>query len=136
MPDPKQFKNHEEYLQWYRNYRERNKEKFRKYNRKYNSEWRKEHKYSTDIKWNEENPEKRKASRLLQYAVRTKMIDRKPCAMCGKKNKIVGHHPDYSKPLEVIWLCGVHHSEIHRKRVPVDGAIDRLRRYDKMEAGC
>jgi hypothetical protein len=26
-----------------------------------------------------------------------------------------GHHPDYSKPFEVVWLCQLHHSEEHRK---------------------
>lgn len=26
---------------------------------------------------------------------------------------IVGHHPDYSKPLEVEWLCRFHHGRRH-----------------------
>ena len=35
MPDLKQFKNHKDYLKWYRDYREKNREKLRKYNREY-----------------------------------------------------------------------------------------------------
>ena len=35
MPNPKQFKNHKDYLKWYKKYREENREKIRKYNREY-----------------------------------------------------------------------------------------------------
>lgn len=37
---------------------------------------------------------------------------RKPC-FCGKKAQ--AHHPDYTKPLDVIWLCSSHHAEEHRR---------------------
>lgn len=36
------------------------------------------------------------------------------CSRCGGAARIHGHHPDYSKPLEVIWLCPVCHTDIHR----------------------
>lgn len=39
---------------------------------------------------------------------------RKPCAVCGTKLLIEAHHSDYTKPLEVIWLCCYHHKEWHR----------------------
>ena len=32
--------------------------------------------------------------------------------VCGRENA-VGHHPDYAKPLDVIWLCKIHHRERH-----------------------
>ena len=35
MPDLKQFKKHKDYLKWYTAYREKNREKIRKYNREY-----------------------------------------------------------------------------------------------------
>lgn len=35
MPDLKQFKKHKDYLKWYKDYREENREKIRKYNREY-----------------------------------------------------------------------------------------------------
>lgn len=40
-------------------------------------------------------------------------IKRKRCRICGKKAHM--HHPDYSKPLEIEWLCRKHHLELHRK---------------------
>lgn len=33
------------------------------------------------------------------------------CSRCGKKCKPEAHHPDYSKPLEVVWLCSKCHGE-------------------------
>jgi len=60
------------------------------------------------------NPVKYKARRILYEAVRIGSIKRLPCKKCGNI-KSQGHHADYSKPLNVIWLCPLHHAELHRK---------------------
>lgn len=113
MPNKNFFSCHEEYLEYYRKYRELNKEKLREYRKRYNKEWRKKNGYHNEIKWAKDNPEKVKAKYLLNYAVKKKMIVRRPCAICESNYRIQGHHPDYSKPLEVVWLCALHHKEIH-----------------------
>ncbi len=38
------------------------------------------------------------------------------CKCCGALKYIFQHHEDYSKPLEVISLCGKCHSQIHHKK--------------------
>lgn len=38
------------------------------------------------------------------------------CTRCGMAAKVVAHHSDYSKPLEVEWLCRRCHGEIHSGR--------------------
>ena len=47
-------------------------------------------------------------------AIKAGKIVRQPCAVCGVE-KVHGHHEDYTKPLEVDWLCSKHHMERHRK---------------------
>lgn len=42
-------------------------------------------------------------------------IVQQPCEVCADPNT-VAHHKDYSKPLEVNWLCRVHHMQAHRGR--------------------
>jgi hypothetical protein len=37
------------------------------------------------------------------------------CSLCGKVAKIEGHHPDYTKPKEVVWLCGICHAKEMRR---------------------
>lgn len=61
-------------------------------------------------------PEKQKARMLVQYAVQIGVLVRPmTCSTCNKECKPDGHHPDYSKPLEVIWLCRQCHNQVHGK---------------------
>lgn len=57
------------------------------------------------------HPEKGRAWAKLKYAVKRGIVDRFPC-FCGN-TKSQGHHADYSKPLDVVWLCAMHHSREH-----------------------
>ena len=50
------------------------------------------------------HPEKSRARLKLQAAIASSQMIRLPCRDCGA-TKTEAHHPDYSKPLEVIWLC-------------------------------
>lgn len=36
------------------------------------------------------------------------------CQICGKSIPLVGHHFDYDKPLEVLWVCPSCHLKIHK----------------------
>jgi ribosomal protein S27AE len=63
-------------------------------------------------RWNEANPEKKRVHSIVAKAVRSGKLIRQPCEICG--DQIVhAHHDDYSKPLEVRWLCPSHHSQHH-----------------------
>lgn len=35
-----------------------------------------------------------------------------PCEVCGSEI-VDAHHDDYSKPLDVRWLCPLHHRRLH-----------------------
>lgn len=56
--------------------------------------------------------DKGRAAQKLRDAVRQGLIYRGACEVCGA-NDAQGHHEDYSKPLEVRWLCPTHHREEH-----------------------
>jgi hypothetical protein len=58
------------------------------------------------------HPEKVKARRILRTSILFGRAVKLPCRDCGSK-KVEAHHTDYSKPLEVIWLCHKHHCEEH-----------------------
>ncbi len=58
------------------------------------------------------NPLKKKAVQKLNNYLRCNPEFRKPCH-CGEKAQ--AHHHDYSKPLDVVWLCVKHHNEEHKR---------------------
>lgn len=67
---------------------------------------------STHKAWVASNPDRRKAHLLVQYAIKKGELIRLPCFICGAE-KTEAHHPDYSRPLDVIWLCTQHHKDTH-----------------------
>jgi hypothetical protein len=69
---------------------------------------------ANNSQWRQRNPEKVMAERVLNRAIKDGVIERMPCEVCGNP-KSHGHHPDYTKPLEVIWLCAKHHAEEHMR---------------------
>lgn len=61
------------------------------------------------------NPIRAAAMKIYKYAIRHGKLVRGPCAACGATENIDGHHTDYTKPLDVVWLCKKHHREEHAK---------------------
>lgn len=55
-----------------------------------------------------------RAKNILNYFVEIGVLHRQPCIICANENS-QGHHPDYSKPLDVIWLCQKHHTQEHKR---------------------
>lgn len=73
---------------------------------------------SREIKnnWASRNREKRKAHGVVRNAIRGGRLRRpKRCDSCQKVRKVHAHHDDYSKPLEVKWLCAECHGITRHK---------------------
>lgn len=117
MPVSKRFVTKEDYNAWFRAYREKNREKFRAYNKEYNRRWRQANGYHHERRSQKRYPEKERARRLLQVAVYNGSIVRSPCEVCADTTS-EAHHDDYTKPLDVRWLCRRHHTEVHRPYAP------------------
>jgi hypothetical protein len=55
-----------------------------------------------------------KAKQAVLRAVRSgDLVKPSVCPECGQSKAIHGHHPDYDKPLAVLWLCRDCHVELH-----------------------
>lgn len=62
--------------------------------------------------YRERNPVKHKAHTAVHWAMRSGRLYKKPCEVCSDR-EVHAHHDDYSKPLEVRWLCALHHQQWH-----------------------
>lgn len=61
--------------------------------------------------WRVSHPKRRSAQITLGNAVRRGLVKKCPCMVCGAKAE--AHHPDYDRPLDVVWLCRSHHMQAH-----------------------
>lgn len=105
--------NRERVLERNRKWSAANKEWFAEYR----SQWRRanpDKSREATYRSNRRHPEKAKARDAVKYALRVGKLVRQPCEVCGAHERIHAHHEDYSKPLEVMWLCPTHHTEVHR----------------------
>lgn len=68
-------------------------------------------KYEATKRQRKKFPQREKARAAVAYAIRLGKIVSMPCLVCGEHAE--AHHPDYSRPLDVVWLCDTHHKEVH-----------------------
>jgi len=95
-------------------YRAKNKEKIKAYRADYGkTEVGKAAASRAASKYQAKNPIKVKAKDVVAYAIKMGRLARLPCETCGEA-KVEAHHDDYSKPLDVRFLCIVHHNEWHK----------------------
>lgn len=108
----KDYDKNKQSIEWIFKERERTRE--RNIRLGYSSKYRHLDRKQYSKRWQERYPEKRTAQNKLANALRSKKLTKNACQVCGEM-VVDAHHEDYSKPLEVQWLCRKHHMEVHRK---------------------
>lgn len=121
----------EKRTQYMKEWRIKNREKYKEYQRVYQKEYYHKHKEKIKMQvkqWQLENPDKRakyckkyrqkypgryKAMEILNHAIERKGLAKPQfCSRCGGNGTVHGHHEDYSKPLDVEWLCAKCHNGV------------------------
>jgi hypothetical protein len=62
----------------------------------------------------EEARKRHNARRVTQKAIMKGLLIKQPCFVCGDL-QAEAHHPDYSTPMAVSWLCRSHHYQVHEE---------------------
>ncbi len=99
----------------YRNAKIKRMTKWRRDSREHIRKYRSKNQAAYLRKYRKENPDKERSRWMVAEAIKSGKLVREPCVECGEK-KVHGHHEDYSKHLEVIWLCQEHHADLHRNK--------------------
>ncbi|WP_439398480.1 hypothetical protein ACRQ5Q_14480 [Bradyrhizobium sp. PMVTL-01] len=64
-------------------------------------------------RWRSEHPEAYRAQNAVNNAIRDGNLTKHPCCVCLSDKDVHAHHTDYSRPLDVKWLCAGCHHRIH-----------------------
>lgn len=66
-------------------------------------------------KMNKKYPMKFRARQKVADAIKAGKLNKNlSCELCNSGGRIEGHHMDYNKPLEVMWLCTSCHAGYHK----------------------
>lgn len=95
------------------------------------AEWNRSHPEKASAvtaRWGKENPLAKAVHKEFARAVKDgRVVKAAACEDCGRDNtRLEGHHDDYSKPLEVRWLCGSCH-RLHHKAMEKGEAHEAVR---------
>ncbi len=131
------YKDPEKRKEYRKQHYQKNKEKNRKYikewreknpdyqkewdanNLKRRREWKAEWKLKNPLKakeYQKTSYERRKSSIEVKARVKAGMYpipDGQPCQICQFLPATERHHPNYDRPLEVVYLCKIHHTYVH-----------------------
>jgi len=66
-------------------------------------------------KYQDKHAIKRAAHLILGYEVKKGNITLTPCKKCFNTDDLNAHHEDYTKPLDIVWLCKTCHGKRHRE---------------------
>lgn len=75
--------------------------------------------------WRKRNPLAYQAHIAVGNALRDGRMEKQPCQLCATTEHVHAHHKDYSKPLEVTWLCARCHHRMHALFPELEGAHKR-----------
>lgn len=91
--------------------------------------------YELTARWRREHPVGVRAQQLVYAAIRAGRLQRPDqCKTCGRATRLHGHHDDYSKPLEVVWLCSSCHRLAHHPRVAAKAEPNKSRARSPRDA--
>lgn len=68
---------------------------------------------SASSRQRQRKPTQYAAHSVVNAAIRSGRLERKPCEVCGTTERVQAHHDDYSRPLDVRWLCVMDHKRLH-----------------------
>lgn len=108
-------KSSERELEYYREYRRKNKDKIKAY---FKESRRKPENAEKNKLRNRLAKEKRNANAAVRSRVQRGTLKRGCCVFCNEPNAMA-HHEDYSKKYEIVWACSRHHADIHSNRIKV-----------------
>jgi hypothetical protein len=72
--------------------------------------------------YRKDHPKVSRCWRATQRAIISGKLIKQPCLFCGSL-KVQAHHPDYSKPLDIVWLCKSCHKRLHAVLLKTKGEL-------------